>query len=107
MFEDIKGKDIILWGSGLMFEDYMQKYGAKYRPAFLVDNDSNKWERHRMGIEICNPKKLLELPKDKYKLIICSYYYKEISKQLEEMGVHNYKVYVQNENWIIEAENKN
>lgn len=107
MFEGVKDKKLVLWGSGLMFEDYMQKYGGKYRPDFLVDNDENKWERRRMGIEICSPKKLLELPKDTYKLIICSFYYKEIAKQLAEMGVTDYKVYVQHTNWIIEAENRN
>lgn len=107
MFEGVKGKKLILWGSGLMFEDYMKKYGGKYLPVYLVDNDENKWGRMRMGIEICSPKKLLELPKEKYKLIICSFYYKEIGKQLEEMGITDYKVYVQHTNWIIEAESKN
>lgn len=106
-FADCKGKKIILFGAGMMFEDYMKKYGGKYRPVFLVDNDSDKWGRFRMGIEICSPKKLLELPKEKYKLIVCSFYYKEIGKQLEEMGITDYKVYVQHTNWIIEAESKN
>lgn len=107
MFDGVKGKKLILWGTGQMFEDYMEKYGGKYRPAYLIDNDENKWERRRMGIEICSPQKLLELPKDKYKLIICSFYYKEIGKQLEKMGITDYKVYVQHMNWIIETENKN
>ena len=39
-------------------------------------------------------------------LIICSYYYKEISKQLDEMGIHDYKVYVQNAEWILETESR-
>lgn len=106
MFEDIEGKQLILWGAGLMFEDYMKKYGDKYRPEFLIDSDKNKWGRKRMGIEICSPEKLLELSKESYKLIICSYYYKEIAKQLENMGVTDYKVYVQHPEWILEAENR-
>jgi len=106
MFEGVKGKKLVLWGSGLMFEDYMEKYGRKYRPDFLVDNDENKWGRYRMGIEICDPKELQKLAKGKYHLIICSFYYKEIAKQLDEMGIQDYKVYVQHEKWIIEAENK-
>ena len=104
MFEGIKGKKLILWGTGQMFEDYMEKYGGKYRPAYLIDNDENKWERRRMGIEICSPQKLLELPKDKYKLIICSFYYKEIGRQLEKMGITDYKVYVQHIDWILKSE---
>lgn len=106
MFDGVKGKKLILWGSGLMFEDYMEKYGNKYRPFCLIDNDENKWGRSRMGIEICSPQKLTELPKDSYHLIICSFYYKEIAKQLETMGITDYKVYVQHVKWIMEAENK-
>ena len=103
-FKDCKGKKIILFGSGMMFEDYMKKYGAKYRPAFLVDNDDSKWEKSRMGIEIRKPEAILEVPENKRKLIICSYYYPEIEKQLKEMGVTDYQIYVQRLEWILEAE---
>lgn len=106
MFDGAKGKKIVLFGSGLMFEDYMQKYGNRFRPAYLLDNDENKWGRRRMGIEICPPGKLDELNKDKIHLIICSYYYREISKQLEEMGYRDYKIYVQKLEWIIKTENE-
>ncbi len=103
-FADIKGKKIILFGAGLMFEDYMKKYGDKYRPAFLVDNDENKWGRSRMGIPIREPKEILEVPIDKRRLIICSYYYREISEQLDQMGIHDYKIYVQEMEWILRTE---
>uniref|UniRef100_UPI004057697D LicD family protein n=1 Tax=Acetatifactor sp. TaxID=1872090 RepID=UPI004057697D len=106
-FAGCKGKKIILFGAGMMFEDYMQKYGGKYRPEFLVDNDSNKWGRFRKGIEICSPQKILEISEEKRKLIICSYYYREISKQLDEMGIYDYKVYVQHADWIVETEKQN
>ena len=103
-FADVKGKQIIMFGSGMMFEDYMKKYGEKYRPTFLVDNDDNKWGRSRMGIGIKEPKAILEVPEKKRHLIICSYYYKEIQKQLEEMGIRDYHVYVQHAEWILDAE---
>ena len=104
MFEGSKGKKIILFGSGMMFEDYMKKWGSRYRPAFLVDNDENKWGRSRMGIEIREPEKILEIPEEKRHLIICSFYYKEIEKQLLEMGITEYRVYVQKLEWIVRAE---
>lgn len=104
MFEGSKGKKIILFGSGMMFEDYMKKWGNRYRPAFLVDNDENKWERSRMGIEIKPPKAILEIPAEKRHLIICSFYYKEIEKQLQEMGITDYHIYVQKLEWIVRAE---
>lgn len=104
MFDGVKGKKLILWGSGLMFEDYMEKYGNRYRPSYLIDNDENKWGRSRMGIEICSPQKLMELSKGSYHLILCSFYYKEIEEQLRKMGITDYKVYVQRLDWILEAE---
>lgn len=106
MFEGSSGKEIILFGSGMMFEDYMKKYGGRYRPSFVVDNDENKWGRTRMGIEIRRPEAILEVPENKRHLIICSFYYKEIEKQLEEMGIRDYHIYVQKLEWILEAEKK-
>ena len=103
-FEGVKGKKIILFGAGLMFEDYMKKYGDKYKPAFLVDNDENKWGRFRMGVEICGPEAILEVPEEKRRLIICSFYYREIAEQLENMGIRDYKVYVQEIEWIVQSE---
>lgn len=103
-FEDTKGKKIILFGAGIMFEDYMKKYGEKYHPSFLVDNDESKWGRYRMGIEIKNPKSILDIPPEKRKLIICSYYYREIVQQLQTMGIYEYKIYVQNFDWVIKEE---
>lgn len=105
-FKGAKGKEIILFGTGLMFEDYMKKYGDQYKPAFLVDNDENKWGRKRMGMDIKDPKAILEIPADKRFLIICSYYYKEIIPKLESMGIKEYKVYVQELEWILKAEEK-
>lgn len=103
-FNDIEGKNLILFGSGMMFEDYMTKYGDKYRPTFLVDNDQNKWGRQRMGISIKQPEAILDIPIKKRKIIICSYYYREIAEQLEQMGIHDYKVYIQNIEWVLRTE---
>lgn len=104
MFDDIKGKKIILFGAGMMMEDYMKKWGKQYRPAFLVDNDENKWERQRFGIQIKSPEEIKKIPEGKRRLIICSFYYKEIQKQLEKMGIHDYCVYVQHMEWILKSE---
>ncbi|MDE7478302.1 MAG: hypothetical protein K2M91_10190, partial [Lachnospiraceae bacterium] len=64
----------------------------------------NKWERSRMGIAIKPPKAILEVPAEKRHLIICSFYYKEIEKQLQEMGIKDYRIYIQKMEWIVEAE---
>ena len=106
MFEDIRGKKIIIFGAGMMFEDYMKKWGGRYRPDFLTDNDEHKWGRQRMGIPVRPPKQILEVPEEKRRVIICSFYYKEIERQLAQMGIKDYRVYVQHVDWIIRAENQ-
>lgn len=104
LFRDCSGKEVILFGAGLMFEDYMKKYGGKYRPAFLVDNDESKWGKYRLGIEIRQPEAILKVPEKKRVVIICSYYYNEIEKQLKDMHIADYRIYVQNIEWIIQKQ---
>ena len=104
LFDNVKGKKIILFGAGMMMEDYMKKWGNRYRPEFLVDNDENKWGRQRFGVPIKSPEEIQKIPEGKRRLIICSFYYKEIQKQLEQMGIHDYCVYVQHVEWIVESE---
>ena len=104
MFEEIRGKKIILFGAGMMCEDYMKKWGNRYRPDFLVDNDENKWGRQRFGIPVKEPGEILAVPKEKRRLIVCSFYYKEIERQLAQMGIDEYHVYVQRADWIVRSE---
>lgn len=104
MFEEIGGKTLILFGTGMMCEDYMKKWGNRYRPDFFVDNDENKWGRQRFGIPIKEPEEILKIPEKKRRLILCSFYYKEIEKQLRQMGVQDYCIYVQRVDWIVKSE---
>ena len=104
LFDGARGKKIILFGAGMMFEDYMKNWGSRYRPAFIVDNDENKWGRFRMGIEIKPPQAILEIPERKRHVIICSYYYKEIEEQFRFMEIKDYRIYVQRLEWILKAE---
>lgn len=103
IFDNTKGKQIILFGAGQMFDDYMRKWGRKYRPSFTVDNDESKWDRTRLGIPVKNPQDILKIPASKRKVIICSFYYREIEKQLQEMGVE-YSVYIQHIEWVVHSE---
>ncbi len=48
----------------------------------------------------------MKIPEEKRRLIICSFYYKEIQKQLEQMGIRDYRVYIQRMDWILEAEER-
>lgn len=106
MFDGAQGRYIILFGAGFMFEEYMKKYGRAYPPAFLVDNDPKKWGTVRQNIDIKRPQDILRIAASKRHVIICSIYYREIEKQLHEMGVREYKVYVQDKQWILDDEQR-
>lgn len=99
-FWDAEDKIIAVFGAGNMFEDYMRRFGEKYRPSYIIDNGRNKWGRSIHGIIICGPDKLLEIPKDKLRVIICNIYYREIAEQLEEMGIDEYYLHIENKFWL-------
>lgn len=103
-FRDTEDKTIVVFGAGIMFEDYWRRYGKRYRPAFLVDNDRGKWGSEKKGIRIKGPQDLLRILPEKLCLIICSVYYRQIEEQLKSMGIDEYRVYVQEKDWILTAE---
>jgi len=104
LFDGAEGKDIVIFGAGLMFENYMKKYGKSHRPVFIVDNDKEKWGGRRQGLEIRGPGDIANIPENKRHLIICSVYYREIERQLQRMGISRYKIYVQEKEWILRDE---
>lgn len=100
IFKDVTGKKIIVFGAGEMLNHYLKYTRKKYRPIFVVDNDHKKWGKKVQELEICSPKRILEIDESEQYIIICSIYYKEIIKQLKSMNVKNYYIYVQNLEWL-------
>jgi sugar phosphate isomerase/epimerase len=82
----------ILFGAGQMCRNYMACYGRKYPPAFTCDNDAGLWGSFVCGLEVKSPKVLRQIPQDCV-VIICNTYYKEIAKQLRDMGVVNIETF--------------
>ena len=93
-------KTLVVFGAGNMFEDYMRRFGTQYRPAFIVDNGKGKWGTQSHGIMIHDPEELLRVPREKLRVIICNIYYCEIAKQLEEMGITDYYLHIENKMWL-------
>lgn len=100
IFKNTSNKQIVVFGAGQMFKHYLGNTKKKYRPEFVVDNDSKKWNTTVNGYKVCNPNEILNIPKEKQYVIICSIYYKEIIEQLKNMGIENYYIYVQNIKWL-------
>ncbi len=83
-----KYSKVVLFGAGNMCRNYMKCYGKKYPPLFTCDNNSGLWGTQFCGLEVKPPESLKELPAD-CAVFICNIYYREIEKQLRDMGVTN------------------
>ncbi len=83
-----KNRSIVLFGAGNMCRNYMKCYGEKYPPLFTCDNNRTLWGTEFCGLEVRPPESLKELPEECV-IFICNIYYREIEKQLRDMGVGN------------------
>lgn len=83
-----KYDSIVLFGAGNMCRNYMKCYGEKYPPLFTCDNNQTLWGTSFCGLEIKSPEALKNLPDDCV-VFICNIYYREIEKQLQELGVRH------------------
>lgn len=99
---DAGKKEIVIFGAGIMFDEYIKRWGADGRPSFIVDNNQSKWGSFRNGVLIKSPEELLKIPKEKLYLIICNIYYRQIEIQLKEMGIQDYHIFVQEKAWLEE-----
>jgi len=84
-------KNVVIFGAGKYFENYIKTRESEEKPVFIVDNDEKKVGKYIYGIEIKSPSCLLEMPKETFYVVVCSAYYKQIAGQLEEMGITDYQ----------------
>lgn len=81
-------KSVVLFGAGNMCRNYMKCYGKTYPPLYTCDNNSRLWGTMFSGLKVKSPESLKELPKDCV-IFICNIYYREIERQLRDMGIEN------------------
>ena len=99
-YENIQGKKIVIFGCGEMLEDYMKRYGKKYLPSFVVDNDKSKWGKEWNGIMVEDPAILKTIPDNELHLIVCNKYFREIEVQLKKLAIKDYYLYIQKPEWL-------
>lgn len=78
----------VLFGAGNMCRNYMKCYGEQYPPLFTCDNNKSLWGTEFCGLTVKPPVALKELSQDTA-VFICNIYYREIERQLREMGIKN------------------
>lgn len=95
VISNLDGRRIVLFGSGKIAEDYLNKYGDCYSPIFIVDNNTDKWGSFKCGIKIKDPNEITKLMDGTYQVIIAIKDYKPVVSQLQKMGVgkESYRIY--------------
>lgn len=91
-----KNKKIYLFGAGDSLNIWLKDFGLKNQVVCTFDNNKNKWGTKVHNIEIKNPKQLPNLLTEDSLIIIVSLWHKEIGKQLENMGITKYYVFLDN-----------
>lgn len=88
-------KDIVLFGTGKYFENYMLCEGEELGrfPLFAVDNDPARTGGIQYGIEVKSPEVLRTMDKETFYVVICAAQKEAIEKQLESMGITDYHYY--------------
>ncbi len=87
------GKQIIIWGAGSIFYDYMERAGGKNPPSHVIDDDMAKWGSLRCNCMIEPPEILQSIPLENMHLIICSRRYQMIEARLEQFGIGEYYIF--------------
>lgn len=96
-------KKLVLFGTGLYFDIFLQKYGEKYKPEYAIDNDKDKWGTYKNGVVIQNPSVLTEEKPENVLIVICTKNYQPILEQISEMGDYDYRLLLyQNEIALLE-----
>ena len=87
------GRDIVLFGSGIIAEKTARILTGKKIVA-IVDNASNLWGQKQLGVNIISPEYLKNEGKDSF-VLICTTSFVEVAAQLDLFGMkaeHNYYV---------------
>lgn len=77
-------KRIVLWGTGQAYRRFNENNNIEF--LFFIDSDESKQGKELDGKLIYPPRKLLEIDKNEYYVLVLSQFYQEIYKQLEAYG---------------------
>ena len=94
MLDGIEGKKIYLFGAADSLRIWLERFGLREQVVCTFDNDPNKWGKKVFGVEVRKPADLPELLDEDSRIIIVSLWHQEIGKQLEQMGIDDYFVYL-------------
>ena len=93
IFRNAEKRKLVLFGSGKVAAHFLAIYRHESEISCLLDNDEGKWGNEIYGISIQSPSFLKDKRPGEYQVMICIRDYLPVMRQLEEMGVDDYRVY--------------
>ena len=106
IYPDCADKSVILFGTGNMAEIFYRQNHERLNLHACVDNNSRMWGKSFYDLPVKSPEYLLEMSPEKRHIIICNGYYREIGAQLQQMGIREYFVYVDDIRVLFQAPGK-
>ena len=100
MLKNIEGKRVYLFGAGDSLRIWLERYSKGLDIVCALDNAESKWGQTIYGLPIKSPAELLTLPDGNSRLIITSIYHKEIAKQLDNISIEDYYVFIDGWNYL-------
>lgn len=94
MLDDVAGKKVYLFGAADSLRIWLEKFGLKDQVVCTFDNDTGKWGQKVFDVTVRDPKELPALIDDCSRVIIVSLWHQEIGRQLEDMGIQDYFVFL-------------
>jgi FlaA1/EpsC-like NDP-sugar epimerase len=87
-----KGRRLILFGVTGFIGEFLENYLTPNNivPAYIVDNDPNRWGTYLYNMKIYEPQKILSEKKDTYVVLITAQQIYSTQSQLEEMDITDY-----------------
>lgn len=102
-FDDVDDRKIVLLGTGIAVEDYMQKYGDTHKPQYCVELDSKKWGTTEYDILIKSFEDLKNDDISSMRIIICCRDFRKYEAVLMDMGIDDYFIYVKKKEWMVKS----
>ena len=96
IFHNLRGKKLIVFGSGRFAEHFLEWYGQDYPVAAIVDNNEKAWGKELNGIKVVSPQMLVAVDRGEYRVVVCIKNYLSVMKQLQDMGIDDYVFYDMN-----------
>lgn len=96
-------KKIVLFGDGILYEEYFRKYGNKYVPSEIVSLTDSVAEKQVHGIRVKTISEFLQSTPDNIYPIVCAIDIRRALEKMKKTGIDKYYIFLKERYWILFA----